>query len=86
VVPEGERLPRRVRLEVRDASGTLAFEQEQITPQNVMGKEFMLAVSALTFGRFDYAVRGEGLLTATGSFEVVAGPEPQQRVAILVRR
>jgi hypothetical protein len=85
-VPEGERLPRSIGLEVRDAAGALAFEQDPFWPQSIGDREVLTASSALPLGAFQFAVRSEEGWSASGSLEVVAGPELQLRVTIpLVR-
>ena len=85
-VPEGERLPREVALEVRDAAGALAFQQDECRTQSHGDLEYLMAVSALPFGRFTCSARSTEGWSATATLEVVPGSEVQQRAPISLVR
>lgn len=85
-VPENERFPRELGLEVRIQAGALAFAQDRCKPQSVAGHEILMVVSALPLGHFAYSVRCEEGWSAAGELEVVPGSEAQLRVTVPLLR
>jgi RNA polymerase sigma factor (sigma-70 family) len=84
-VPDGERPPARVRLEVRDSAGALAFGDDRCMARRSDGLNLLRAAATLPFGRFAYSARSEDGWAGDGELEVAAGSETQ-RVTVSLSR
>jgi hypothetical protein len=85
-VPEGDRAPSSVLLEVRDSAGALAFVEDGCRARSSAGHDLLMTASALPLGRFAFSARSDDGWAAAGELEVAASGELQQRVTVLLSR
>jgi hypothetical protein len=84
-VPDGERLPRRIRLQVEDEEGRPLLDLEG-RAQSLGDREILLILASLPLGTHAYTVTASEGWSAVGDLVVEVGEEPIVRIGVQLAR